>query len=72
MHQENVNVDPRIMVEDLQQTKDENRRINLEYGKDSAKNIERKTEEIVATEIQTGTGKDDAGKTGNYLNQVWK
>ncbi|KAG5868761.1 hypothetical protein JTB14_034647 [Gonioctena quinquepunctata] len=48
-------------TEELQHTNDVNRQPNQEYGKDSAKSIEGKIEEVV-TEIQTGTGKEDAGE----------
>ncbi|KAG5871241.1 hypothetical protein JTB14_007121 [Gonioctena quinquepunctata] len=46
----------------LQRSNDENCQPNQKYGKDSAESIEGKIEEIVVTEIQTGTGKEDAGK----------
>ncbi|KAG5888205.1 hypothetical protein JTB14_036216 [Gonioctena quinquepunctata] len=49
-------------TEELQHTNDVNRQPNQEYGKDSAKSIEGKIEEVVVTEIQTGTGKEDAGE----------
>ncbi|KAG5894812.1 hypothetical protein JTB14_008302 [Gonioctena quinquepunctata] len=49
-------------TEELQHTNDVNRQPNQEYGKDSAESIEGKIEEVVVTEIQTGTGKEDAGK----------
>ncbi|KAG5879426.1 hypothetical protein JTB14_026517 [Gonioctena quinquepunctata] len=49
-------------TEELQHTNDVNRQPNQEYGKDSAESIEGKIEEVVVTEIQTGTGKEDAGE----------
>ncbi|KAG5897698.1 hypothetical protein JTB14_011508 [Gonioctena quinquepunctata] len=49
-------------TEELQHTNDVNRQPKQEYGKDSAKSIEGKIEEVVVTEIQTGTGKEDAGE----------
>ncbi|KAG5867296.1 hypothetical protein JTB14_018561 [Gonioctena quinquepunctata] len=52
----------KFLWRELQQTNDENRQINQEYEKESAERIEGKIEEIVVTEIQTGTGKEDAGK----------
>ncbi|KAG5876855.1 hypothetical protein JTB14_023549 [Gonioctena quinquepunctata] len=49
-------------TEELQHTNDVNRQPNQEYGKDSAESIEGKIEEVVVTEIQTETGKEDAGE----------
>ncbi|KAG5875637.1 hypothetical protein JTB14_037314 [Gonioctena quinquepunctata] len=49
-------------TEELQHTNDVSRQPNQEYGKDSAESIEGKIEEVVVTEIQTGTGKEDAGE----------
>ncbi|KAG5872734.1 hypothetical protein JTB14_002197 [Gonioctena quinquepunctata] len=49
-------------TEELQHTNDVNRQPNQEYGKDSVESIEGKIDEVVVTEVQTETGKEDAGK----------
>ncbi|KAG5863059.1 hypothetical protein JTB14_012665 [Gonioctena quinquepunctata] len=49
-------------TEEFQHTNDVDRQPNQEYGKDSAESIEGKIEEVVVTELQTGTGKEDAGE----------